>query len=133
MLCCASYLATRAALHRVAVYGLPWSECTMSPAGGRAAHDQGSAQRFADQVFGHRVAHVPTDDFARAALRPHGQVEPAAAVAGQVRDVAHPDPAGGGRGRLAEQAVRCGAHGRVGFAKPAGCWPARWAMYWMYW
>jgi hypothetical protein len=85
--------------------------------GWRAAHDQGPAQRFADQVFGHRVAHVPADDFARATVEPHGQVEPATALAGQVRDVAHPDPVGGSGGRLAQQAVRSGAHSRVGIGR----------------
>lgn len=36
------------------------------------AHDQGTAQRFADQVFAHRVAHVPAHDLARAAVEPDG-------------------------------------------------------------
>ena len=86
----------------------------MSPAGGRGpAHGQGAAQCLADQVLRHGVAHVPADDFARAAVQPDGQVEPAAALARQERDVAHPDPVRGGGGQLAQQAVGHSAHGRV--------------------
>ena len=67
----------------------------------RAAHDQGATKRFADQVFGHRVAHVPAHNLARTAVEPHGQLEPAPALAGRVRDVADPDPVRGSRGRVA--------------------------------
>ena len=42
-------------MKRVAVYWLPWSECTMSPAGGRRT---ARARRLVDQVFGHGLAHV---------------------------------------------------------------------------
>jgi hypothetical protein len=81
-----------AALKRVAVYWLPWSECTMSPAGGRRTTR--ARRRASHQVFGHGLAHVPADDFARAAVEPDGQVQPAAALPGQLGDVAHPDPVG---------------------------------------
>ena len=74
---------------------------------------QGAAQRLAHQVFGHRVAHVPAHDFARVTVQPYGQVEPATALPGQVRDVTDPYPVRGGGGGLAEQAVRGRAHGRV--------------------
>ena len=82
----------------------------MSPARG-LAHGQGAPQGPADQVFGHRVAHVPTHDFARATVKPDGQVEPAATLARQVGDVARPHPVGG---RLTQQAVGRGLHGRAG-------------------
>ena len=59
--------------------------------GGGLAHGQGPAQRLADQVFGHGLAHVPTDDFARVAVGPGGQAAPAAALFGQAGDVACPD------------------------------------------
>jgi len=45
---------------------------------------------------------------ARAAVQPHGQVEPAPALAGQLRDVADPHPIGGNGGRLAKQAAHLG-------------------------
>ena len=54
---------------------------------GWAAHGQGPAQGLADQVFGRGTAHVPAHDFARTAVEPDGQVEPAAALPGQVGDV----------------------------------------------
>ena len=79
-----------------------------------AAHGQGLAQRPADQALGHGRAHVPTDDLARAAVKPRGQVAPAA-LAGQIRAVAHPDLVGGKGGRLAQQA---GGRARSG--------PGRW-------
>ena len=58
--------------------------------------------------------HIPANNFTRAAVQPHGQVEPAPALAGQIRNVAHPYLIGAGRGRLAEQAVGCSPYGRVG-------------------
>ena len=87
------------------------------------SHGQGATQRFADQVFGHGVAHVPAHHFARAAVKPNDQVQPVTSLAGQVRNIAllgmtHPRPVRGRGSRLAQQAVGRGAHGwvRVGRA-----------------
>ena len=59
----------RARLHNqvfeaVAVYRLLWLEQTTSPAAGRRTAE---ARGLTREVFGHDVAHVPTDGFARAA------------------------------------------------------------------
>lgn len=81
--------------------------------GGGLAYGQGPAQRLADQVFGHGLAYVPPDDFARVTVEPRGQVEPATALFGQVGDVAYPDLVRRRGGRLARQAVGSSAHGRV--------------------
>lgn len=104
--CCASK-----SLNRVAMYWLFWPECTVSPAGCQRTT---KAQRLADQVFGHRIAHIPADDFERVPVQPDGQVEPVADLLGQLRDIARPHPVECRRGLLAQQAVRCSSHGRVG-------------------
>ena len=88
----------------------------MSPAGGRRTF-RARCSASLNRSLGIVRAHVPADDFARATVKPHVQVAPATVLVGQVRDVAHPDPVWGGGGRLAEQAVGCGAHGRVGIGR----------------
>ena len=45
------------------------------------AHHQGPPPGFADLAFGHRVAHVPADNLARATVQSDGQIQPAAALA----------------------------------------------------
>lgn len=69
---------------------------------------QGATQGFAPEVFGQGVAYGPADDFTRAAVQPHGQVRPAAALARQIRAAADPHSVWSGRGRLAELAVVVG-------------------------
>ena len=57
---------------------------------------------------------VPAHDPAGTGLAPSGQIAPAPAHQGQIRDIAHPDLVRGGGGELAEQSV-FGHHGcRVG-------------------
>ena len=82
-------------------------------ANGGAAHGQGPAQGLADQGLGYGVAQVPTDDFARTQVKPRGQAELTPALFGQVLDVAHPYPVGGGGDGPAQQPVGRGARGRV--------------------
>ena len=78
------------------------------------AHGQGPAQSLTHQVFEHGRAHVPAHEFARVAVKPGSQLQPAAALFGQIHNVAHPDLVGSSRGGLRQQAIRGGPHVRVG-------------------
>jgi hypothetical protein len=89
-------------------------------AGSRLAQRQRLFQGHEHQFSGHLLVEVPADNAPRTGIAPGGQITPAPADKGQVRDVAHPHLIGRSRGRLTKQEIfghdRCGVSDRRAWA-----------------